>query len=152
MADFLNFDRHLSYYRPYESHLDVFISFKKVDLKLMAYAGWNYKVKVFCSVPIILFQCKCDGCNILMHLNMPAMEKVKATSWLKAEKLTFLLFISDASCSKHVVWAKNIQLSKADSDKIRSACYHQRTLSYNQVENLVDPIYHLEIDNIWPGN
>lgn len=151
MKDFANFDRQKSYLSPHYAHIDVHVRFRKVDLRSMTYGEWSYKIKLFCSVPIILFQCQCDGCNILMHLNVPALKQLNATSWLKNSNLTFLLLISDASRANQVVWAKKVQLSKTESDKIRHACQQQRTLSYNQIEDLVGPFYQLSIDRIWPS-
>lgn len=149
MNDFGNFDRQQSYFRPFKTHLDVYARLKKVDLKAMATGNWSYKIKVFCSVPIILFQCECSGCNILMHLNMPLLKKLSATSWLDPRRLTFMLLISDASRSNEVIGAKSIKISQAESDNIRAACQSQHTLSYAQIEDLVDIIYQLEIENIW---
>ncbi|WP_157504958.1 hypothetical protein [Dyadobacter beijingensis] len=149
MTDFANFNRRQSYFRPYQTHLDVYARLKKVDLKAMATGKWSYKFKIFCFIPIILFQCECVGCNILIHLNMPLLRKLSATSWLDTRQLTFMLLISDASRDNEVLGAQTIKISQADSDTIRSACKSQRTFSSMQIEDLVDIIYQLEIGSIW---
>jgi hypothetical protein len=152
MTDFANFDRQESYFRPYKSHLDVFARLRRVNLKEMAHGEWSYKLKIFCTVPLILFQCECTGCNILMHLNMPLLQKLTATSWLEAEHLTFMLLVSDASRSNEIICGKTMRLTKLDSDVIRGACSQQRTLTSMQVEDLVGILYQLEIKQIWPHN
>ncbi|CAG5074618.1 hypothetical protein DYBT9623_05305 [Dyadobacter sp. CECT 9623] len=63
-----------------------------------------------------------------------------------------MLIISDVSDSDNVVGAKTICLSKRDSDRIRAAVSRQKQLSYQNIEDLVDIIYQLDIKNIWPGS
>lgn len=149
MKDFANFDRQQSYFRPYQTHLDVYVRLKEVSLKAVLNSVWTYKIKIFCSVPVILFQCELAGCNVLMHINMPALAKLSATSWLQTKRLTFMLLISDASQGGQVIGAKTIRLSHADSALIRRACQNQRAVSSMQIEHLVDILYQLDIDNIW---
>lgn len=152
MVDFANFDRQESYFRPCQSHLDVFARFRWVDTSSINDGQWSYKIKIFCSVPVILFQCKPSACNILMHLNMPLLRKLGATSWLNTDQLTFMLLLSDGSRAKKVVFGKTIRIAKADSDVIRKACRKQHLLTSTQIENMIDILYQLEISNIWPGD
>jgi hypothetical protein len=150
--DFANFDRKTSYFKPYKSHLDVYVSLRKIDDPIEAMDVWTYKVKIFCEIPIILFQCKNKGCNILLHLNYPLLISLNATSWLEADHLTFMLFLSEKTEFNDVVCAKTIQLSKSESSCIRKACSKQDSLTYQSIENLVDIVYEQDIENIWPLN
>lgn len=149
MKDFSNFDRQESHFRPFDTHLDVFARFKEVEARPTIQEGWIYRLKTFCSVPIILFQCPYKGCNILMHLNIHLLDRLNATAWLHSRRLTFMIFLSDASKANQVVCAKTIRFSELDSDKIRSACHRQRRLSYHQIEGIIDLVYQSEIDQIW---
>lgn len=151
MADFSNLNKEHSYLRPSDAHLDFFVSFKRIkDAPSMFGSVWTYRVKIFCSVPILVFRCQQLGCNILVHLNIQLLQAVDPTHWLDADHLTFMLIISDASKSDQVAGAKIIKISKADSALIRSACLRQNQLSSRTVENLADFIYQLDIKNIWP--
>lgn len=150
MIDFANFEREKCYFRPYTTHMDVFVSLRHIPTPAANSEKWTYKLKTFCSTPIVLFQCKTLDCNILLHLNYPELVKLNATSWLKSECLTFMLFLSDTSVSKNVACAKTIQLSRVDSDCIRKACSKQNTLSSQTIEDLVGIIYEQDVENIWP--
>jgi len=150
MNDFANFNREKSYFRPYDTHLDVYVSMSEMSGLSKGTGNWSYKLKIFCGIPVILFQCESKGCNILIHLNYPLLHKLSATSWLGQQQLTFMLLLSDSSQSDHVVCAKTLKLNKADSTKIRMACVKQYGLSYSSVENIVDVIYQQNIKNIWP--
>ncbi|KAA6438498.1 hypothetical protein FEM33_17580 [Dyadobacter flavalbus] len=150
MRDFANFDKEESYFQPTRTHLDVHVKLRKTTPELAASQNWTYRLKIFCSVPVLLFSPENGGCNTLIHLNHVLLTHLNATCWLKAEKLTFMLFISDASIRKEVVCVKAIQLSVQDSARVRKACKSQNGLSYHQVESLVDIIYQLNITEIWP--
>jgi hypothetical protein len=150
MINFATFEREKWYFRPSTTHMDVFVSLKNIPHPAMDSHTWTYKLKTFCSIPVILFQCKSMDCNILVHLNYPGLVNLNATSWLKADCSTFMLFLSDTSVSKNVVCAKTIQLCRADSDRIRNACSNQNTLSSQTIENLVGVIYEQGAENIWP--
>ncbi|TLU96073.1 hypothetical protein [Dyadobacter sediminis] len=152
MRDFANFDKQESYFQPNQTHLDVHVKLRETAPELAASHKWTYKLKIFCSVPVLLFRPENNNCNTLIHLNHVLLTKLNATCWLKAEKLTFMLFISDASVKRGVVCVKAIQLSIEDSKLVRKACRSQQGLSYHQVENLVDIIYQLNITDIWPSD
>ncbi|GGC14172.1 hypothetical protein [Dyadobacter sediminis] len=62
-----------------------------------------------------------------------------------------MLIISNASESIHVAGAKTIRLSKTDSDSVRAAFLKQKNLSYQTIKDLVDIVYQLDIENIWPN-
>lgn len=150
MADFSNVNRAKSFLRPSYGQIDLFIAFNSIEnIKSMFAGKWTYKVKIFCSIPIVVFKCPGMDCNILLHLNLHALG---SGCWLENDRLTFMLIISDVSDSNNVVGAKTICLSKRDSDRIRAAVSKQKNLSYQSIEDLVDIIYQLDIENIWPGS
>ena len=149
MNDFLNFERKKCHFHPYVTHLDVFVGLRKINIPVTNREKWTYKLKMFCLIPILLFQCKSMGSNILLHLNYPELIKLNATSWLESDCLTFMIFLSDTSISNDVVCAKTMQLSKSESNRIREACSKQSSLGYQTIEDLVDIIYEQDIKNIW---
>lgn len=151
MTDFINLNKEESYFQPTNTHLDVHVQLRKMTPDFDLADNWTYKLKIFCSVPVLLFRPESNNCNILIHLNHVLLTKLNATFWLTAKKLTFMLFISDASLSREVVCVKKLQLSIQESDLVRTACKSQYGLSNQDVENLVDIIYQLNVTNIWPS-
>jgi hypothetical protein len=150
MRDFANINKQESYFQPTLTHLDVHVKLRETAHDLSSSGNWTYKLKIFCSVPIILFRPENQDCNILIHLNQVLLTKLNATSWLQAENLTFMLFLSDASSNKEVICVKAMQLSVQDSKYVRKACRDQHGLSYHQIENLIDIIYQLKVSSVWP--
>jgi hypothetical protein len=151
-TDFSNVIKEKSYLRPSNTHLDFFVSLKKINkVRYLFDSLWTYQVKIFCSVPILVFRCPQQGCSILIHLNIHLLEGTETTPWLDADKLTFMLIISDASKSNYVAGAKIIKISQGDTMLIRIACLKQRSLSCQGVENLVNNFYQMNFNNIWPG-
>lgn len=151
MNEYSNIIREQTYFRPSNVHLDVFVSFQAIKLlNPVSDDQWQYKMKIFCSVPVISFNCKSMGCSILIHLNYQYFKNLNLLSWLKEEHITFMLLISDASLDNHIVGAKTLRLSRKDSDRVRSACLKQAKLSYQSIEDAVDFLYELDIENIWP--
>lgn len=149
MTDFSSVDRSKSFLRPSHEHIDLFIAFNSIENAQSMSAGkWTYKIKIFCSIPLVVFRCPGKDCNIMLHLNHHALGSGR---WLDKEHLTFMLIISDASKSNHVVGARTIRLSKTDSDAVRAAVSKQKNLSYQTIEDLVDIVYQLDIKNIWPN-
>lgn len=63
-----------------------------------------------------------------------------------------MLLISDRSRDNEVIGAQTIWINQAETNIIRQACQQQCKMTYDQIEYLVDLLYQLDIDNIWPND
>lgn len=143
MKDFANFESYKSFFVPSRTHLNVYSCFDRIDPTLMADGDWSYKVKIFCSVPIIIF--RCNQYHIIMHLNMPFLQQMKACSWLEAQHLTFRLSILDAWQDHKIIHTRGMSFAAIDSERIRLACRQQCLFSCTQIEDIVSIIYQSDI-------
>ncbi len=76
MTDFSNVNRTKSFLRPSHEHVDLYITFNSIENVKSMFAGkWTYKMKIFCSIPLVVFRCPVKECNIMLHLNLTPLDQ-----------------------------------------------------------------------------